>query len=446
MGLLDQLFGLQGEPDGWAKQMQAQMQSGMISPSPTNYEAPKGLPGSTPPQAGMRKMFPAPDAPKEAPAVAPRMNFGGPQAAAVEEAGAGTYLKGALQGFGGKDGGYGILGAIGGAMNAGDETTRQNELYQTLTANGVEPRTAQLMMKQPEAYKVIQALTAQKQKDAEQKQKAQLSNQTATFLANKFNLAPEEAQVIAQDPELLRKYLAPQGPGGGTEYGTSVQWGQDGKAYVIGKDGTAKALNTDLMPPDDLARARAGGTLSGKTVAQAKADLPRIESNASKFLTNLEMIESDPAFNRMIGPVQGRMPNVTGDAERFQSRIDQTMGESFLEAFGALKGGGQITEIEGQKATQAITRLGNTRMNEDDYREAVKELKNIVRNGVIRARVMAGTLPESELAKVIDLESLGVPSAQTEVGIPTAEGVTPQNRAGAGQPLDMGDGFKVRVK
>jgi hypothetical protein len=387
--------------------------------------AQRAMPGSTPPQAGMRKMFPAPDAPKMD--EGPRMNLGG-SSAAVEEPGVGTYLKGAMRGFGGDNGGFGILGAIGGAMNAGDDVTKQNELYQTLTSNGVEPRTAQLLLKQPEAYKVIEGLKAQRQK-------TQMSNQTAQFLADKFQLDPVQAQAIAQDPELLRKYLAPQGPGGGTEYGTSIQWGKDGKARVIGKDGSVKVLDDDLMPPDELAQARAGGTLTGKTVAQAKQDLPRIEANASKFLTNLEMIESDPALSRMVGPVQGRMPNVTADAERVQSRIDQTMGESFLEAFGSLKGGGQITEIEGQKATQAITRLGNTRMDEKDYRDAIKELKTIVQNGVIRARVMAGTLPESELSKVTNLD--GVPSGQMDGSALQGRGTKPM--------IDQ-SGFKVEFE
>jgi hypothetical protein len=429
MGLLDQLFGLQNEPDGWAQRMQAQMQSGMISPSPTNYEAPKGLPGSAPPQAGLRKMFPAPDAPKPD----ARMNLGGP-AAAVEAPTAGTYLKGALQGFGGKGGGSGILGAISGAMNAGDEVTKQNELYQTLVAGGIDPRTAQLAIKQPEALKVIQA---NQEKLKKERQDTELITQRLKALMQVPGMTQERAFALARDEAGFRDQMKSQS-GGSTEYGTSVQWGQDGKAYVIGKDGTAKALNTDLMPPDELARARAGGTLTGKTVAQAKADLPRIETNAAKFLTNLDMIEKDPAFDRMIGPIDTWRPNVSGDARRFNSRIKQTMGESFLEAFGALKGGGQITEIEGQKATEAVTRLGETGMSEDDYRTAINELKQIVRNGVIRARVMAGTLPESELAKVIDLESLGVPSA------PAAPGVTPQNRAGAGQPITGASG-KSRI-
>jgi hypothetical protein len=263
-------------------------------------------------------------------------------------------------------------------------------------------------MKQPEAYKVIEGLKAQRQK-------SQMANQTASFLVNKFQMDPAQAQYVAQDPELLRKYLAPGGPGGGaTKYGHTVHWGKDGKAYVTGEDGTAKALDAELLPPDEMAAARAGGTLTGKTMSQAKADLPRIESNASKFLTNLEMIEKDPKFDDMIGPVDTWRPNVTGDARRFQSRIDQTMGESFLEAFGSLKGGGQITEIEGLKATQAITRLGETGMNEADYRQAIGELKTIVQNGVIRARVQAGQLPPEALSQVIDLEGKGVPSGQLD--------------------------------
>lgn len=454
MGLLDQLFGLSGSnSNDWVSKMQAQMTGGpLVGPMTANGGA-SSMVGAKPPQAGERKMFPAPDAPKAAedagasPTLlglsgmarnlpgaspsAPRMNLGGPAPAATFEPDTPGTLSSALRGFAGEGGGFGILGAIGNATRNSDEAAKQRSTFDALVAGGVEPRTAELLIKQPETYKVAEALKTQNKK-------TQLTTQTAQFLANKFQLDPVQAQAIAQDPELLRKYLQPGGAQGSTKYGTTVHFDKDGKPYVIGEDGTSKALDANLLPPDELARAKAGGTLTGKTVAQAKADLPRIESNAAKFLNNLEMIENDPKFNDMTGPVDTWRPNVSGSARRFQSRIDQTMGESFLEAFGSLKGGGQITEIEGVKATQAITRLGETGMNEDDYRQAITELKTIVRNGVIRARVQAGLLPESELSKVIDLERLGVPNAtQTP---PT----TPQNRAGPGQPLAGASG-KSRI-
>jgi hypothetical protein len=52
-------------------------------------------------------------------------------------------------------------------------------------------------------------------------------------------------------------------------------------------------------------------------------------------------------------------------------------GQAFLQAFESLKGGGQITEIEGQKATQAIGRLDDYQ-NPEDYKQALVELRDIL--------------------------------------------------------------------
>ncbi|WP_333790691.1 hypothetical protein, partial [Sphingorhabdus sp.] len=114
---------------------------------------------------------------------------------------------GALQGFGGKGGGSGILGAIGGAMNAGEEVTQQNELYQTLIANEVEPRTAQLMLKQPAAYKVIEAIKEKNQKVAREAEERTAITQ---FLTKRHGLSSQEALAISTNPAALQKYFEPE--------------------------------------------------------------------------------------------------------------------------------------------------------------------------------------------------------------------------------------------
>jgi hypothetical protein len=52
-------------------------------------------------------------------------------------------------------------------------------------------------------------------------------------------------------------------------------------------------------------------------------------------------------------------------------------GQAFLQAFESLKGGGQITEIEGQKATQALGRLDDYQ-DPEDYKQALIELRDIL--------------------------------------------------------------------
>ena len=68
--------------------------------------------------------------------------------------------------------------------------------------------------------------------------------------------------------------------------------------------------------------------------------------------------------------------------------LDQIRGKTFLEAFQTLKGGGQITELEGTKAEQAIARLARTQ-SEEAARQALLELKEIAELGVQRAKQRA---------------------------------------------------------
>lgn len=65
------------------------------------------------------------------------------------------------------------------------------------------------------------------------------------------------------------------------------------------------------------------------------------------------------------------------DARDFQVVNDQLQGAAFLQAFESLKGGGQITEVEGKKATDAMARL-NTAQSDGEYKAALGELRGIM--------------------------------------------------------------------
>jgi hypothetical protein len=129
----------------------------------------------------------------------------------------------------------------------------------------------------------------------------------------------------------------------------------------------------------------------GTAVGQAQAALPQVEGAADQLISSIDSLTTDPYLPEMVGPVAGKwLPNVTADANRVQSKMDQIGGQSFLQAFNMLKGAGQITEIEGQKATQAIARL-NTAQNYQDYKAALNELKQIAVTAKARARQQAGS-------------------------------------------------------
>jgi hypothetical protein len=77
------------------------------------------------------------------------------------------------------------------------------------------------------------------------------------------------------------------------------------------------------------------------------------------------------------------------DAASYERRQLQIEGKTFLEAFESLRGGGAITEVEGAKGQQAISRM-NKAQSEVEYVKAARELQEVVRKGVERARAKAG--------------------------------------------------------
>lgn len=68
----------------------------------------------------------------------------------------------------------------------------------------------------------------------------------------------------------------------------------------------------------------------------------------------------------------------------FDALLDQIEGGAFLKAYESLKGTGQITEIEGQKATQALTRMRRS-SSEVGFVKAAREFEGIIRRGMERA-------------------------------------------------------------
>jgi hypothetical protein len=60
-----------------------------------------------------------------------------------------------------------------------------------------------------------------------------------------------------------------------------------------------------------------------------------------------------------------------------------------LQAFESLKGGGQITQIEGEKATSALNRM-NTAQSEVEFIKAAREFEENVRTGMELAKRKTG--------------------------------------------------------
>lgn len=129
-------------------------------------------------------------------------------------------------------------------------------------------------------------------------------------------------------------------------------------------------------------------TTLGKAAGEAEATKPKAISGAKTMLDTIDLALSDPsglqASTGGVGGLLGRQSSVfpiTSNQRRFDAVADQLEGQIFLDAYQDLKGGGQITEVEGRKAQQAQARL-NRAQNTDDYINALKDLRQVAINNL----------------------------------------------------------------
>lgn len=140
--------------------------------------------------------------------------------------------------------------------------------------------------------------------------------------------------------------------------------------------------------PKDVAGAAAQREV-GERQGQAAADLPRQEDNAALAIDTINQIRNHPGKRYGTG-VAGVLPGIPGTDQRgFVALVDQAKGKTFLEAFNSLKGGGQITEAEGRKATEALARLDRAQTTQD-FDKALDDLEVVINMGLQRSRRATG--------------------------------------------------------
>ena len=194
-------------------------------------------------------------------------------------------------------------------------------------------------------------------------------------------------------------------------------------------DTSRQRLQFEMNPTQQgqISAAKASGTETGKSSAQAAANLPSAIQTANEAITLIDemvgkapvvdksgkVIEKGtaphPGFSSYVGATltPGMRFLEGSDAASYEVRQKQIEGQAFLEAFRSLKGGGSITEKEGEKATAAITRM-NKASSEKEYIQAARELQQILRTGVENAKKKAargtvggGPLPKNKWADAL---------------------------------------------
>lgn len=305
-------------------------------------------------------------------------------------------------------------------------------------ATGVSPVIPALMeaMTDPWVQKeygpVIQALMGQEMQRQNAAYEQQLRQQDPMYQAQLAKLtapAPVDpwsgvqeingqlVQMTPQGPQVIGDYRTAEAPYQTVSGETAAALGLDPKnAYNVSPDGKITQIGgggvtvnmggegqrmggipsgyTAVEDPSNPSGFRLEAIPGGPAAAEAQqvaGEQASAVAQADQILSSIDGILNDPALEGATGWMSWRQRIPGTESYRFGTRARQLEGQAFLQAFEALKGGGAITEIEGQKATQAIGRL-DTAQSAEDYRAALKDLRSVVSNAKIRAS--GGTVQE----------------------------------------------------
>ena len=181
---------------------------------------------------------------------------------------------------------------------------------------------------------------------------------------------------------------------------TTTRRGQD---LVNTRDLQKIEIEKGKMSPEYITM-KAKMETQGKAQAKFEAAAPEAISKADEAIRKIdELVGTEPTKTKEGKIIGGTRPHpgftsavgatykpgaryVPGtSAADFDARLKEIQGGAFLEAYNTLKGGGSITEVEGQKATQAITRM-SLAQSEKEFKTAAREFQNILRKGIERSK------------------------------------------------------------
>lgn len=128
----------------------------------------------------------------------------------------------------------------------------------------------------------------------------------------------------------------------------------------------------------------------GSAQGKERASAPKAIETAGRMLGQIDAVLQHPGLYLGTGPTAFTQ-NIPGTTMRdLRARIAELTGGTFLQAYESLKGTGQITEIEGKRATEAISRLNDPYVSTNDYRKALNDLRGVVEIGQARAGKLVG--------------------------------------------------------
>lgn len=225
--------------------------------------------------------------------------------------------------------------------------------------------------------------------------------------------APANAFVAPQQTPLS---LAPSIPGAapaGPAPGTPINVTKPPEGFRRRADGGLEIIPGGPQDPAVKAAAQAATTSATKGAeVQVKAQtmLPKVlddvkflEDNISALVGGTKIdakgrVVEDPkapphpGFMSAVGQSFSKLitkePIAGTDRAGFEERFKQIKSGAFMDAYNTLRGGGAITEKEGEKGTDALNRM-SLATSEKEFIQAANDFRDVVRQGVARARQQA---------------------------------------------------------
>lgn len=218
------------------------------------------------------------------------------------------------------------------------------------------------------------------------RQQQKSAQNLATFFQGQ-GMNPQQAAamaaVAASNPKIMEEFFKQPSTVEGA-LARDMAFGTGG-----GGQGNAQSRALDWMRNKNMAEK--AGTEQGASMAQAQIDLPGAVAGAREQLRLLDELANhpgrkQPGWHDFLGKAP-LIPSTKGyDAANL---LEQVKSGAFMTAFQNLKGGGQITEKEGQAATAAISRMDRA-TSKSEFDKALEDYKGVIKLGIDRASQKAG--------------------------------------------------------
>lgn len=145
----------------------------------------------------------------------------------------------------------------------------------------------------------------------------------------------------------------------------------------------------------------------GSAQGIAEVALPQVLANSDMLIKTIDQVKNHPGKQYGLG-MWSKVPTIPGTPQAdFRAAADQLKGQTFLQAYQTLKGGGAITDIEGAKGENALARM-NQAQSQKAYDEALTDFRSVVSAGMERAKAKARGSSAPVAASVPNVTTSGV--------------------------------------